>query len=228
MGIKDEFKNDENFIEAIYPVFEGKIYFLDLASGKQSRDPIKVGYGFKGTATVDPRGYPLLYAGQGLNDTNGKIGPFRYRIFDLIQNKEVSGWPGKIRFAFRSWGAFDSSSLVNWQTDTWLEPGENGLFYKVKLNSKFDPAAKTVSVNPGIYQVALSYTTHQNKRLLESSQVIYRNLSYFSDNDGNLVCLDINKLEPVWAYNVGDDSDSTMTLEETEDGVFIYHGNHPG
>ena len=39
----------------------------------------------KETASVDPKGYPLLYAGQGLNDTNGRKGPFRYRIFDLIQ-----------------------------------------------------------------------------------------------------------------------------------------------
>ncbi len=224
LGIKDEFKKDENFIEAIYPVFEGKIYFLDLKTGKPTRDPINVGFGFKGTASVDPRGYPLLYAGQGLNDTNGTIGAFRYRIFDLIQNKEISGWPGKDPVALRSWGAFDSSALLNWQTDTLLEPGENGIYYKVKLNTKFDPQAKTVSLNPSFTKFRYK-TPVTAKYGIESSQTIYRNLSYFSDNDGNLVCLDINTLQPVWAYNLGDDSDATTVLEETKDGVFLYHGN---
>lgn len=223
MGISDEMKA-KNLVEVIYPVFDGNIYFLDLETGKPTRDPIKVGFGFKGTGSVDPRGYPLFYAGQGLNDTNGKIGAFRYRIFDLIQNKEVSGFAGKDPVAFRSWGAFDSSALINWQADTLLEPGENGLYYKVKLNTKFDAKAKTVSVNPQITRFRYK-TPVSAKYGIESSQVAYRNLVYFSDNDGNLICLDVNTLEPVWAYNVGDDSDATMVLEETPEGVFIYHGN---
>ena len=38
-------------------------------------------------------------------------------------------------------------------------------------------------------------------------------------------CIDINTLEPVWIYNVQDDTDSTIVLEETDEGVFIYTGN---
>ena len=146
MGLADEFVNDDSFVEVIYPVFEGKIYRLDLATGRPTRDPIEVGWGFKGTASVDPRGYPLLYAGQGLNDTNGTIGPWRYRMFDLIQNKEVWHISGLDAAAPRhDWGAFDSSALINARTDTLIQPAENGLIYKVKLNSTYDPEAKTVS-----------------------------------------------------------------------------------
>ena len=54
MGIKEEFKNTD-LVEVIYPVFDGNIYFLDLATGKQTRYPIYVGFGFKGTGSVDPR-----------------------------------------------------------------------------------------------------------------------------------------------------------------------------
>ncbi len=223
MGISQEMKA-KDLVEVIYPVFDGHIYFLDLLTGKPTREPINVGYGFKGTGSVDPRGYPLFYAGQGLNDTNGRIGPFRYRIFDLIQNKEIFGIPGKDAVAFRSWGAFDSSALIDWKSDTLLEPGENGLFYKVKLNTRFDAAAGKVSVDPKITKLRYKTST-SSKYGAESSSAAYRNLIYFSDNDGNIVCLDINTLEPVWAINAEDDSDATMVLEETGDGVFLYHGN---
>lgn len=223
MGLYDDFLATD-LVEVIYPVFDGHIYFLDLISGRRTRDPIKVGFGFKGTATADPRGYPLLYAGQGLNDTNGRIGPFRYRIFDLIENKEIAGIAGKDGSAFRSWGAFDASSLINWQTDTLLEPGENGLFYRAQLNTKFDPDAGTVSVNPELTR--LRYKVGSNPAYgIESSPVTWRNYVFFSDNQGNILCLEINTLQVVWVFEAGDDSDATMVLEETEEGVFLYHGN---
>jgi len=38
-----------------------------------------------------------------------------------------------------------------------------------------------------------------------------------------LQCLDINTLKPVWIYNVKDDSDSTIIIEEiSEDEVYLY------
>ncbi|HEY3547005.1 MAG TPA: hypothetical protein VGK17_13095, partial [Propionicimonas sp.] len=94
MGYADEFANDPNFTEVVYPTFTGVIYRLDLATGKQTRDPIATGCGYKGTGSIDPRGYPLLYTGQGLNDMDGVNCPWQYRIFDLIQNKQVAGWSG--------------------------------------------------------------------------------------------------------------------------------------
>jgi outer membrane protein assembly factor BamB len=206
MGIKADMK-EKDLIEVLYPVFDGHIYGLDLETGEDTRDPIHVGFAFKG------------------NDTNGHIGAFRYRIFDLIQNKEISGIAGKdAQATHRNWGAFDASALINWQSDTLIEPGENGLLYKVKLNTKFDPSAGTVSVDPEIikFRYNMSFIT---KYGVESSPVAYRNLVYFSDNCGAVVCVDINTLEPVWVYNAGDDSDATMVLEETDEGVFLYQGN---
>lgn len=223
MGI-DPVMKEIDLVEVIYPVFDGHIYFLDLESGAPTRDPIKVGYGFKGTASADPRGYPLLYAGQGLNDTNGRIGPFRYRIFDLIQNKEIAGIAGKDSVAFRSWAAFDASGLIDWKSDTLLQPGENGLFYRVSLNSQFDLAAGTVSVDPELTRFRYKIGSNPSYGI-ESSPVAWRNFIYLTDNDGNILCLDVNALTVVWVFRAGDDSDATMVLEETEDGVFLYHGN---
>jgi hypothetical protein len=225
MGYAPEFADDSDFTEVIYPTFSGTIYRLDLATGKQTKDPIVTGCGYKGTGSIDPRGYPLLYAGQGLDDMNGTECPFQYRIFDLIQNKQVSGWNGQDDGAPRKdWGAFDSSALVNAASDTLFEPAENGVIYKVKLNASFDAAAKSVSVSPELTK--LTYTTPVSKKNgLESSAVAYRNLMFAADNDGNLVCWDANTLQVIWARELGDDTDASLVLDQSADGVFLYTGN---
>ncbi|MFP5416022.1 MAG: PQQ-binding-like beta-propeller repeat protein [Actinomycetes bacterium] len=225
MGLASEFVDDADFVEVIYPVFEGKIYRLDLKTGRPTRDPIDVGWGFKGTASVDPRGYPLLYAGQGLNDTNGTIGPWRYRVFDLIQNKEVWHLSGLDPAAPRhDWGAFDSSALVDAESDTLIAPAENGLIYKVLLNSSYDAAARTVSIDPEVTR--LRYEVPGNVRYgVENSAAAYRNLMFAADNSGNVFSWDATTLEMLWMRATDDDVDASLVLEETDEGIFLYTGN---
>lgn len=224
MGLDQSQVDDDGFVEVLYPVVDGNVYRLDLATGRQTRPPIETGFAFKGTGSVDPRGYPLLYAGMGL-ERNGEVtGEWRYRIFDLIRNTEVSGWSGTDAGAPREWGAFDSSALVNAATDTLFEPGENGLVYKVKLNTSFDAAARTVRVDPEFTKLWYS-TPASTRHGIEGSAAAYRNLMYAGDNDGNIVCWDATTLQVVWARPTGDDTDATVVLEETADGVFLYTGN---
>lgn len=224
MSLSAEQVNNPAFVEVIYPVVDGKVYRLDLATGRPTKAPIDVGFAFKGTGSIDPRGYPLLYSGMGLNQNGDKTGPWRYRIFDLIQNKEVSGWNGSDPAAPRKWGAFDSSALVNAATDTLIEPAENGLIYKVKLNAKFDPAAKKVSVSPQFHK--LNYSTPSSSRYgIEGSAAAWRNLMFAGDNDGNIVCWDATTLQVVWVRPTGDDTDASIVLQDTPDGPFLYTGN---
>lgn len=223
MNINEDLKS-KDLVEVIYPVFDGNVYFLDLETGKASRPKINIGFTTKGTGMVDSRGYPLFYSGQGLNENNGKKGSFKYRIFNLINQKEIFSLQGNDPVAFRSWGANDSSALLNRYTDTLINCGENGLIYKVKLNTDFDKEAGTISIDPTVtkYRYKSSYSANQG---IENSPAFYRNLMYFSDNGGTIQCLDINTLEPVWIYKAGDDTDSTITLEETDEGVFLYTAN---
>ena len=81
-----------------------------------------------------------------------------------------------------------------------------------------------MAIDPEIIKLRFRTPIH-NGHGIESSTVAYRNLGYFSDNDGAVICIDLNTLEPIWAFNAGDDSDATMVLDETEDGVFLYHAN---
>lgn len=223
MNINEDLK-EKDLVEVIYPVFDGNVYFLDLETGKASRPKMNIGFSTKGTGMVDSRGYPLFYSGQGLNENNGKKGAFRYRIFNLINQKEIFSLPGNDPVAFRSWGANDSSALLNRYTDTLINCGENGLIYKVKLNTDFNKGAGTISIDPEVtkYRYKSSYSSNQG---IENSPAFYRNLMYFADNGGTIQCLDINTLEPVWIYKADDDTDSTITIEETEEGVFLYTAN---
>lgn len=225
MGLAPEHIDNPDFVEVIYPVFEGKVYRLNLADGSATRDPIDVKYGFKGTGSIDPRGYPLLYAGQGLNDRFGTIGYWHYRMIDLIANAEVSYIDGLDPAALRSnWGAFDPSALVNRQTDTLIEPAENGIIYKAKLNATFDATAKQVSLSPKLTKLVYSGPA-STKHGIENSPVAYRNLMFACDNDGYMFCWDANSLQILWMRDNGDDTDATTALDAAADGVYLYTGN---
>lgn len=233
MGLSESQVNDDSFVEVVYPVFDGNIYRLNLADGSETKEPIKATFGFKGTGAIDPRGYPLLYAGQGLHEADGKTGEWNYRIFDLISNSEIGQIPGADPVSKRKdpvgWGAFDSSALINAATDTLIEPGENGVIYKVKLNSSFDPKGKKVSIQPTVTKMVYG-TPISSQRGIESSAAAWRNLMFATDNDGNLVCWDAKTLNVVWARADGDsdNADSTVSLDETPDGPFLYTGNTIG
>lgn len=88
MNIKPELK-ETDLVEVIYPTLDGNIYFLNLDDGKPTRDPINIGFSTKGTGMIDPRGYPILYTGQGLNQNGDNFAHHKFRIFSLIDQTEL-------------------------------------------------------------------------------------------------------------------------------------------
>ncbi len=56
MNMYDWAKADDTLVEVIYATMDGNIYCRDLATGKQARDTLRVGYTFKGAGALDPRG----------------------------------------------------------------------------------------------------------------------------------------------------------------------------
>ena len=223
MNINSDMKS-KDLTEVIYPTMDGNIYFLDLETGKPTRDKINVGFPMKGTGMIDPRGYPIFYTGMGINENGNKLTEFKYMMFSLIDQKPLYSIFGRDPMAFREWGAFDSSAIVDAKTDTFIEAAENGMVYKVKLNTKYDRETGSIDVSPQITK--FRYQDSKNpEQGIENSAAYYKNFMYFCDNGGTFMCLDINTLKPVWAYHVGDDTDTTTVIEETDDGVFLYTAN---
>ncbi|MGE5472787.1 MAG: PQQ-binding-like beta-propeller repeat protein [Ignavibacteriales bacterium] len=223
MNIYPAKKKKSELKEVLYGALDGKIHFLDLEKGDQTRPAIQTPGPIKGSVSVDPRGYPLLYVGQGIPTVHNKPVPIGYRIFNLIDQKLLCFINGKDSFSLRKWYAFDSTSLLDAKTDTLVEPGENGVVYVAKLNTKFLPEKKLISVKPSFNKYRYS-GQKSSKRGIENSAAIYKNLAFFADNDGIFQCLDLNTLKPVWARNVTDDTDSTTVLDEEGDNVFLYTG----
>jgi len=231
LGIYDEFKDMDGFTEVIYPTMDGNIYFMELHSGKATRDKIHLGVTTKGTASLDPRGYPMLYTGQGIPE-DGKA---YFRAINLITNEIDWEFGGRDPFSHRSWQAWDSSALIHADTDTLITGGENGVLYTIKLNSKYDPAAGTMSIDPDNV-VKYRYTgdgyghsDQSDKRWpgIENSIAIFRNYAYFTDNGGRLSCVDLNTMELQFVVDVLDDSDTSIVIEEDveNDTFYLYTAN---
>jgi len=220
MNVYPEFKG-EALKEVIYAAMDGFIYFCELETGEWTRPPIEIGFPTKGSVTVDPRGYPIFYTGQGV-DYNGDVyGMPKYRMFSLIDQSLIYEIPGYDESAYRGWYAFDSSGLLLIEHDIYIECAENGLIYIMKLNTEFDRLSGSISVNPET--IKYRYRNPINGRLgIENSPVIYKNFIFFADNGGLLQCLDLNKLEPVWLADLGDDTDASIVLEEADGNVYIY------
>jgi hypothetical protein len=148
MNLKADKKDLPSLKEVIYGTLDGNIYFLDLEKGDPTRSSINIGHPIKGSVTVDPRGYPLLYVGQGLFNAQSADRRTGFRIFNLYDQKELFFLDGMDPNAHRSWGAFDSNPLINSASDSLLIVGENGLFYSGKLNTEYAPEKSSIKISP--------------------------------------------------------------------------------
>lgn len=224
MNLYDSKKNKEDLVEVIYATLDGSIHFYDMEDGSKTRDPINVGVNFKGAGALDPRGYPLMYVGSGYN-THGTRA--RMYIISLIDGSILYQAGNNDPFAPRTdWSAFDSSPLVDAETDTLIWPGENGILYTYKLNTKYDKQAGTISVEPSnIVKTRYSSDYSRAGRYLgyESSASIVGNNLFVSENSGLFYCVDINTMELTWVQDTKDDSNSSPVFEWGEDGSgYIY------
>ncbi|MBO4928376.1 MAG: PQQ-binding-like beta-propeller repeat protein [Clostridiales bacterium] len=224
MNMYPEKRSKQGLTEIILASQDGHVYFLDLDDGQKTRDPINVGATIKGTPAVDPRGYPILYVGQG--DDNGTRGEVGYRIYSLFDGKMLHFQQGLDSRAYRSnWGACDSSPIIDAKSDTLIYPSENGMIYTVKLNTQFDANAGTVSIDPETVVYRYSVDGQSGGQFgIESSMSIYDHYGWCSDNGGNLICIDLNSMSMVWTRRLDDDSDVTPVIEEENGHVYLYIG----
>lgn len=219
MNLYETSKMDDSLVEVIYASLDGHIYFLNLETGKQTRKPIHVSNPIKGSLSIDPRGYPLLYVGEGIPE-NKSIG---FNIYSLIDHSQLYYVDGLDSLAFRRWGAYDSSALINKNTDTLLLGGENGMLYHMTLNTTYDSRNKSITVDP--IPIKYRYKIKDNPyQGIENSVVTYKNLLFFADNGGSVQAINLITMQPVWALAALDDTDATITIEVEDDVPFLFTG----
>ena len=224
MNMYDWAKEAETLVEVIYPSMDGYIYFYELQTGKATRDALNLGYTFKGTGTLDPRGYPLLCVGSGYDSYKGTSHVFVVSLIDFSVLYEFGANDG---FAHRAWSMYDSAPLIDADTDKLIYCGENGVIYIITLGTEYDEEAGTISVNPTRaakwrYMSNRFASTGQFWLGFEASPVIWQSHMIVPDNGGNLICLDLNTLTVDWVQDTLDDTNCTPVLEIEDGHPYIY------
>ena len=202
-GLTDQFGAEEIMVGSLC----GRVYFINFENGKTSRQAIEVGNPIKGSVSLDPALNGSLYVGQGV-PAHEEIGCL---AIDLFSHKRAFKF-GPDPKAQRHWGAYDSSPVVVGQFLFW--PGENGTFYKYNRQGHGQ-----LSIHS-----KLRFTVGGSAPGVENSLCVYKNYGYFGDNHGNVVCVNLNTMRPVWYYDNHDDIDASLVLEIEGDVPMIYCG----
>ena len=217
-------KEDDSLIEVIYACLDGHIYFLDMKTGKQTRDTLDIGYTFKGAGALDPRGYPIMYVGSGYNSSKGKSRVF---VISLIDGSVLYTFGDSDPFSLRGpLSFFDSSALVDAESDTLIYPGENGILYLIHLGTGYDETQGTLSIHPDRivkwHYKGIRSSTSKYWLGMEDSAVVYKGYLYIQDNGGHFMCLNLNTLQLVWVQDCLDDSNGSPVMSIEDGKVYLY------
>jgi PQQ-like domain len=214
----------EGRIWVVFGAYDKNLHFLDAQTGERIIDDFPTGDIIKGTVTIDPDGYPIVYFGSRDNY-------FRAVAFDRgKQPKEL--W--KLSASAVSptlWNDdWDGSGLV--LDDYLFEGGENSQFHIVKLNRGYDPNGKA-TVNPKLvfhtpgWDAQLLKDTHDNNVSIESAVTVVGDTVYFANSGGLVQGWDIGGLkagrqpERVFRFWTGDDTDGSIVAD---DQGYLYVG----
>jgi outer membrane protein assembly factor BamB len=218
--------HDSGKVEIRIGAYDGHYHFLDGKTGKKWRPDLVTGDLAKGSATTDPDGYPLYYAGSRDN---------KFRIVALDRSKPKVLWSIDANAnPQKKWNDdWDGAGLVI--GDYLLEGGENSWFYVVRLNRHYD-ASGMVQVNPKVVMMVPGYDDQLLADLgdedvsIENSVAFRDGVVYFANSGGLVQGWDISDLlkggtryERVFRFWDGDETDASIVIDQ--DG-YLYVGRH--
>lgn len=214
-------KRPDGKMEIIVGTYDRSVHFIDFETGEALRKPFKTGDIIKGSVTIDPNGYPLVYFGSRDN---------KYRILSLAgaEAEEIWALDAKDGVPYTIWNNdWDgNSSVVN---DHLIFGGENGWFYVWKLNRAKDDQGK-VNVKPEIQARMQGWNDELIKKVgdrnasIESSVALFESRVYMTNSAGRVIGVDLKNVkdllpEVVFDIWMGDDVDATPMVDN--DG-FLY------
>jgi outer membrane protein assembly factor BamB len=200
--------------EVIFGAYDKAVHFLDAATGSELRSSFVTGDIIKGSVTLDPDGFPLLYFGSRDN---------KLRIVALDRNEPVELWSLDADAVDGIWNDdWDGNPVI--VDDLLYEGGENGWFFVIKLN-RATGANGLVSISPEIVFSTPGWTSELLGRVgrnvsIESSVMVHDRVAYLANSGGRVVGFDISNVAsgeaPVaFDYWVGDDTDATLVSDST-------------
>ena len=195
--------------------YSRNVHFLDFDTGERLLPDFRTGDIIKGSVTIDPDGYPLLYTGSRDND-------YRVIAFDGAEPVELWALNAADVSPTRWNNDWDGAGLV--LRDHLLIGGENSQFHIVKLNRGYDEQGR-VTVDPELvfntpgWDDDLIAAVGGNVSI-ENSVAVSGNVVYFANSGGLIQGWDISGLEhglevsQVFRYWAGDDIDATLVIDD--------------
>jgi hypothetical protein len=204
--------------EIRFGAYDGRYHFLDGRTGEPVRPDLVTGDLAKGSATSDPDGYPLYYAGSRDN---------YLRIVALDRKEPTVLW---------RLDANTSVPRIVWNND-WdgaplvvdghlLVGGENSWFYVIRLNRSYGKHGK-VRVRPRVVAVVPGWDDRlladlgDERVSIESSVAYYDGVAYFANSGGLVQGWNVERvlsgkkgIRRVFRFWMGDDTDATVVVDE--------------
>lgn len=209
----------DGITEIITNTYDKGIHFINASNGTETRAPFYTGDIIKGTVTIDPDNYPLLYSGSRDNF---------YRIIALDRGNPIELWKIEAKKSDGVWNDdWDPNGLI--LNDILYTGSENGWFHAIKLNRGYDESGKVTVAPIEIFK----YPTYGDGYIdkvgdedlsVESSPLLVDNIIYVANSGGRILGFDISDINTgiapvVFDFWTGDDTDATLVADD--DG-FIY------
>ncbi|MBT8207261.1 MAG: hypothetical protein KJO18_03215, partial [Acidimicrobiia bacterium] len=198
--------------EVMFGAYDKNLHFLDAATGRRTRPDFPMGDIIKGSITLDPDGYPLLYAGS--RDP-------RFRILSLEGDEVRELWTLDASSVAGMWNNdWDSNPVV--VDDVLYVGGENSWFFAIKLNRSYN-ADGTVNIDPAVVFSMPAFTDALvaqvgRQQSIESSVAVFNGVAYFTNSAGRIVGVDVSDVtagnaEVIFDFWAGDDIDATLVID---------------
>lgn len=211
--------------ELVFGAYDSAVHFVDAGTGQDLRPEFQTGDIIKGSVTLDPDGFPLLYFGSRDN---------KLRILALDREEPTELWSMDANEVDGIWNDdWDSNPAI--VDDIMYEGGENGWFFAIQLNRGYDSEGKVVVdpvelvQQPG-YNEALLSNSGRNVSI-ESSVLVFDERVYFSNSGGRIVGMDVSNVLDgeapiVFDYYAGGDIDATM-VADAEGMIYVSIEHEP-
>ena len=204
----------------VFGAYDGAVHFMDAETGEDILPPFQTDDIIKGSVTVDPDGYPIVYSGSRDN---------YYRAIAIDRPGEaVELWRLSAEAVSPTlWNDdWDSSGLI--LDDFLLEGGENSQFHMVKLNRGYGEDG-LVTVDPQLVfntpswdqQVIDDLAGNRAKEMsIENSVSVSGNTVYWANSGGLVMGWDLGPLiegtgdpEQTFRFWTGDDTDASIVID---------------
>lgn len=213
----------DGITELIFGAYDHDVHFVNADTGEETRPSFSTSDIIKGSVTLDPDGYPLLYFGSRDN---------QLRIVALDREVPTLLWSMDATEVNGIWNNdWDSNPVI--VDDIMYEGGENGWFFGVALNRGYD-ADGLVTIEPDVLLAMPGYNdellSNSGRNVsIESSVAVYDQRVYFTNSGGRVVGVDVSRIREgeapiVFDYYTGGDIDATPAIDA--DGMLYVSIEH--